>query len=251
MKGRINAEALKLRTLLLPRLALGLAALSAGFITFAVVQIARDQKTPVTAADLGTAAAKPLWFLAIVVAVLASAGEFQHRTVYTSLLHAPRRGTLLAAKAIVAAGYGAILTLTGTAAAVLVGVVSLRLAHLPVGSLHAQLWLRPAGSIIIGALWAVLAAGLGMLARNSTVALVAVLLWKFVLEGVLPSLTRTAEVTQWLPSGAADALLFGRAGLLEPLGGRPAARGIHRGDRPRRITSVHPPRCMSPQTRSA
>jgi ABC-2 type transport system permease protein len=219
VKDLISAEALKLRTLLLPRLVLVLAALGAGFITFAAVQIARDENTAVTASDLATAAAEPLWFLAIVVAVLATAGEFQHRTVYTSLLQAPRRRKLLAAKAIVAAGYGAIVTFTGTAAAVIVGTLSLRVAHLPVGSIHAETWLRPTGSIIIGAIWAVLAAGLGMLARNSTVAPVTVLLWKFVLEGVLPSLTRTGEVTRWLPSGAADALLFGRASLLQPWAG--------------------------------
>jgi ABC-2 type transport system permease protein len=219
MKDLISAEALKLRTLLLPRLVLVLAALGAGFIAFAAVQIARDEKTTVTASDLATAAAQPLWFLAMVVAVLATAGEFQHRTIYTSLLQAPRRRQLLAAKAIVAAGYGAIVTLTGTAVAMIAGALSLRVAHLPVGSFHAETWLRPTASIIIGAMWAVLAAGLGMLARNSTVALVTVLLWKFVLEGVLPSLTRTGEVTRWLPSGASDALLFGRASLLEPWAG--------------------------------
>jgi hypothetical protein len=56
--------------------------------------------------------------------------------------------------------------------------------------------------------------GLGMLIRNSTVALVTVLLWKFVIEGVLPSLTRSGEVSRWLPSGAADAVLYGRPDLL-------------------------------------
>jgi hypothetical protein len=68
-------------------------------------------------------------------------------------------------------------------------------------------------------MWAVLALGLGMLVRNSTVALVTVLLWKFVLEGVLPIVARNEEVRAWLPSGAADALLFGRPGLLEPWAG--------------------------------
>jgi ABC-2 type transport system permease protein len=219
MKDLISAEALKLRTLLLPRLVLVLAALGAGFILFAVVQIAQDENTTVRASNLATAPAQPLWFLAVIVAVLATAGEFQHRTIYTSLLQAPRRRKLLAAKAIVAAGYGATVTLVGTAAAMIVGVLSLRAEHLPVGSFDADMWLRLAGSVTIGAMWAVLAAGLGMLARNSTVALVTVLVWKFVLEGVLPSVTRSGEVSRWLPSGAADALLFGRAALLEPWAG--------------------------------
>ncbi len=118
-----------------------------------------------------------------------------------------------------AAGYGATVTLVGTASAVIVGVLSLRAEHMPVGSFDADMWLRLAGSATIGAMWAVLALGLGMLVRNSTVALVTVLLWKFVLEGVLPSVTRSGEVSRWLPSGAADALLYGRTGLLEPWAG--------------------------------
>jgi ABC-2 type transport system permease protein len=219
MNDLISAEALKLRTLLLPRLMLVLAALGAGFILFAVVQIAHDEHTTVTTAGLATAAAQPLWFLAVIVAVLATAAEFQHRTIHTSLLQAPRRRKLLAAKAIVAAGYGAAVTLVGTAAAIVVGVISLHAKHLPVGSFDADMWLRLTGSVIIGAMWAVLAAGLGMLARNSTVALVTVLLWKFVLEGVLPILTRNGGVSRWLPSGAADAMLSGRTGLLEPWAG--------------------------------
>ena len=219
MKDLMSAEALKLRTLLLPRLVLVLAALGGGFILFAAVQIAQDDNTTVTTSDLATAPAQPLWFLAVIVAVLAAAGEFQHRTIYTTLLQAPRRRKVVAAKAIVAAGYGATVTLVGTATAVIVGVLSLRAEHMPVGSFDANMWLRLAESATIGAMWAVLAAGLGMLVRNSTVALVTVLLWKFVLEGVLPSVTRNGEISQWLPSGAADALLFGRTGLLEPWAG--------------------------------
>jgi len=219
MKDLISAESLKLRTLLLPRLVLVLAALGAGFILFAVVQIAQDEHTTVTPSDLATAPAQPLWFLAVIVAVLTTAGEFQHRSIYTSLLQAPQRRKLLAAKAVVAAGYGATVTLVGTVAAVIVGVLSLHAEHLPVGSFDADMWLRLTGSVTIAAMWAVLAAGLGTLARNSAVALVTVLLWKFAVEGLLPMLTRSGEVSRWLPSGAADALLFGRDSLLEPWAG--------------------------------
>jgi ABC-2 type transport system permease protein len=219
MKDLISAEALKLRTLLLPRLVLVLAALGAGFILFAVVQIAQDDNATVTTSDLATAPAQPLWFLAVIVAVLAAAGEFQHRTIHTTLLQAPRRRSVVAAKVTVAAGYGATVTMVGSAAGVIVGVLSLRAAHMPVGSFDTDMWLRLAGSATIGAMWAVLAAGLGILVRNSTVALVTVLLWKFVLEGLLPSVTRSGEVSRWLPSGAADAALSGRPSLLEPWAG--------------------------------
>ena len=77
----LRAEILKLRTLLLPRLMLALAALGGGFIMYAVVRTAHDQHTTVSTTDLATAAAQPLWFLAVIVAVLATAAEFQHRTI--------------------------------------------------------------------------------------------------------------------------------------------------------------------------
>ena len=78
-----------------------------GLIGFAAVRFATDTGVTVTPAELATAPAQPLWFIAVIVAVLATAGEFQHRTIRTTLLHAPRRGQVLAAKATVAAAYGA------------------------------------------------------------------------------------------------------------------------------------------------
>jgi ABC-2 type transport system permease protein len=219
MTHLVSAEALKLRTLLLPRLALIVAALGSGLIGFAAVSIATDVGETVTPAHLVTAPAQTLWFVAVIVAVLASAGEFQRRTIRTTLLHAPRRGRVMAAKAMVTAAYGAVITLAGTASAVAVGVVSLRAEGLPVGSFDADMWVAAAGSAAIGALWALLAAGLGMLARNSTVAVVAVLLWRLVLEGLMPVVTGSPDITRWLPGGAANALLFGRDDLLEPWAG--------------------------------
>jgi ABC-2 type transport system permease protein len=219
MRDVVDAEALKLRTLLLPRLALLVAALGAGLIGFAAASIATDAGETVTPADLATAPAKTLWFLAVIVAVLATAGEFQHRTIRTTLLHAPHRGRVLTAKAMVTTAYGALITLAGTASAVAVGAASLRAEGLPVGSFGADLWAVAAGSVAIGGLWALLAAGLGTLARNSTVAVATVLLWWLVLEGLLPVVTGNPDTGRWLPGGAADALLLGRADLLEPWAG--------------------------------
>lgn len=219
MNDLLRAESLKLRTLLLPRLMLLLAALGAGFIMFAVVQIANDEHIAVSAIGLATAAAQPLWFLVVVVAVLATAGEFQHRTIHSTLLQVPRRGRLLAAKTVVSAAYGATITLIGTLCAIGVGLISLRLKGMPLASVDVDMLAKIAESVTIGALLAVLAAGLGMLARSATVALVALLLWRFVLEGILPAAISHPDLARWLPSRAADALLFGRAELLAPWAG--------------------------------
>ena len=215
----IRAEILKLRTLPLPRLMLVVAALGGGFIMYAAVRIAHDQHATPSPTDLATAAAQPLWFLAVVVAVLATAGEFQHRTIESTLLQVPQRRRLLAAKTLTAAAYGATLTLIGTASAFGVGLLTMRITAMPIQPVKPSLLLTIAGTALIGALWAVLAAGLGMLTRSTATALVALLLWRFVLEGIIPSVISHPNLRPWLPSGAADALLFGRAELLPPLGG--------------------------------
>jgi ABC-2 type transport system permease protein len=216
MNHLIQAESLKLRTVPLPRLMLVLAALGAGMIAFVVVHTAKTEHTAVSLSNLATAAAAPLWFLAVVVAVLASAGEFQHRTIQLTLLQTPRRGRLLAAKTMVAAGYGAIITLLGTICGIAAGLVSLKINGMPVGTVDPQVLGTIAASVAIGAAWAVLALGLGMLTRSTAIALVTLLLWRFVLEGVMPSLMRDPGLARWLPSRAADAVLFGRANLLQP-----------------------------------
>jgi ABC-2 type transport system permease protein len=215
----LRAEILKLRTLLLPRLMLALAALGGGFIMYAAVRIAHDQHATVSTKDLATATAQPLWFLAVIVAVLSTAAEFQHRTIESTLLQVPQRRRLLAAKTLTAAAYGAILTLVGTASAFGVGLFTMRITAMPIEPVKPAVLITIAGTAIIGALWAVLAAGLGMLTRSTAIALVALLLWRFVLEGIIPSLITHPDLRPWLPSGAADALLFGRDQLLPPLGG--------------------------------
>jgi hypothetical protein len=83
------------------------------------------------------------------------------------------------------------------------------------------MWAGFGASVLLGAMWAVLAAALGMLVRNTTVALVAVLLWKFVIENVVPLVANAPDVRRWMPSSAAEAVLFGGDGSahLSPLAG--------------------------------
>jgi ABC-2 type transport system permease protein len=216
MTGLLHAETLKLRTVPLPRLMLILAALGAGFIAFAVVHTANAEHTTVSPHTLATAVAAPLWFLAIVVAVMASAGEFQHRTIQPTLLQVPHRRRLLLAKTLAAAAYGATITLLGTLCAIVVGLISLRITGMPTGPLHPELVGTIAATTAIGALWAILAVGLGLLTRSTALALVALLLWRFVIEGILPVITQQPHLTQWMPSRTADALLSNHPDLLQP-----------------------------------
>ena len=51
------------------------------------------------------------------------------------------------------------------------------------------------------------ATGLGMLTRNTAASITVILLWRFVGEVLLPTLTRNPDLSRWTPSGAADALV--------------------------------------------
>jgi ABC-type transport system involved in multi-copper enzyme maturation permease subunit len=212
----LRSEMLKLRTVPLPRLMLLLAALGGGILGFAAAQIAHHQHDPLSVTQLATFAAQPLWFLAVIVAVLATAGEFHHGTIQLSLLHVPRRDRLLTAKLVTAAGYGAAITLIGTATCIAVGLLTRTAQGAHIAAVDPHLLGTIATAAALGAVWAVLAAALGTITRSTAAALVAVLLWRFALEGILPMLTGTPELRRWLPSGTTDALLNHHPELLSP-----------------------------------
>jgi ABC-2 type transport system permease protein len=221
MTALLSTEALKLRTLRMTWIVAAVAVAVSATIGFAAVRISTDAGEPLRLTELAAAPAQAMWFLAIVSAVLASAGEFQHRTIRTTLLAAPHRSRVLAAKSAVAGAYGGLLVLLGAAGAVVAGMATAAGsgASLTAGG---AAWGHVAGTVAVGALFAVLATGLGVLTRSAAAAIAAVLLWRFVGEGILPAVLHNDGLTRWTPNGAAGALVGigahpltpGAAGLL-------------------------------------
>ena len=136
--------------------------------------------------DLG-AAAGPVGAMGLVtvlvllsLGVLSTAGEWTHRTVQTTFLLVPRRGRVLAAKAVAAALLGAVVAAVSTAATV--GV----LAVAPVGDLSWDGVPLAFGVVVAaGAAFAVIGAGIGAAVANSPAALTGTYL---ALLGVMPVL---------------------------------------------------------------
>jgi ABC-2 type transport system permease protein len=202
----VQSEIRKLTTLRLPWMALATAvALAAALGALNVHALADD--TRVTLPRLAEAVAEPAWFLVIVVAVLAAAGEFQHGTVITTLLGNPRRPSALLAKATASAAYGIVLTAVATLTAVAAGAVTAAVEDLPLHLGTATELGGAVGAVVLGGLWAVVATSLGLLTRSTALALTVVLLWKFALEGIVPVVLRNPELSQWMPSGAAAAVI--------------------------------------------
>lgn len=219
MNALLGAESLKLRSLRGTWVITAVLALVSGAIGVAEVTARAPGVALPSLAELVLSPARPAWFLVIVLAVLASAGEFQHRTVRTTLLAAPRRMSVLLAKAAVAAKTGILLVVGAavvTSSAAL--VTALVTGGAPsIGTAHD--WAAAVGAVGLGALWAVLATGLGMLTRSTAAAISAVLLWRFVGEVIIPMLARDPGVSRWTPSGAADAVIgLGGTDVLPVLG---------------------------------
>jgi ABC-2 type transport system permease protein len=206
MTALLATEALKLRTLRTTWIVAALAVAVSATIGFAAVRISIDAGMPLHLAVVAAAPAQAMWFLAIVSAVLASAGEFQHRTIRTTLLAAPQRRRVLIAKSAVAGTYGGLLVLLGTATAVVAGLITAAASGASFTRTIVS-WEHLAGTVAVGVVFAVLATGLGVITRSTAAAVGAVLLWRFVGEGILPALLHHDGMTRWTPNGTAGALI--------------------------------------------
>jgi ABC-type transport system involved in multi-copper enzyme maturation permease subunit len=139
----------------------------------------------------------------LVLGVLATAGEYRHRTIVSTVLAEPGRGRILLAKLGVLAGLGIVAgTLTfGLALAIATPMYAARgVGHLPVDV--AEMWL---GAALASGCFALLGVALGALTRNTVGAIIGGLAWVQLIEvGVLQNLW--PAVAKWLPTGAAVAV---------------------------------------------
>lgn len=201
----LPSEYLKLRTLRLPALVLAGGTVFSAAIGVGGVLMQKAGAT-VDITQAARAVTAPMWFLVAVVAILASAGEFQHRTIRTTLLSTPRRTDVLIAKGVTIGGYGAAMTGLGIAASTAAVFVTAQLDGVTMDAGGAAAWSGLAGAVLAGALIAMLASALGMLARGTALAISALLLWYFVGEAVLPVVLRRPGISDWTPTGVATTL---------------------------------------------
>jgi ABC-2 type transport system permease protein len=203
----IRAEALKLRTLRPTWVFATLALVAGAVIGAAKAQIAGTAHETISLPSAALGPTDVVWFLAIVVAILAAAGEFQYHSIRTTLLASPRRGRVLGAKAAVAGTGGALLVTLGAVAATVAAGVTAGISNTTVAAGDLGAWGHVIAAVALGGLWAVVATGLGMLTRSTAAAITAVLLWRFVGEVLVPMLSRRPGLVRWMPSDAGDALV--------------------------------------------
>jgi ABC-type transport system involved in multi-copper enzyme maturation permease subunit len=151
------------------------------------------------------------YFLPLVLGIIGMTGEYRHQTITPSLLAVPRRGRLVAGKVLAyllaGLGFGVVLT----AAAVVAGGTVLLVRGFGLG-LGAEGVPRTLLLAVLGCgVWAVFGLGLGTLLRNQVLAIVAVLVFVFIVETLLVLLLSRfdagATIAQFLPGAASNAIL--------------------------------------------
>lgn len=224
MNALIAADLLKLRT----TRALWVATTVAAAFTLAVpvmVALRPDGVTipelaPASLADLLRAPAQLGGGAMLLVGLLASAGEFRHRTVLSTRLVEPRRGRVLAAKLLAMGAVGLVVGVLVEVIAGAGGAVALSVNGIAVEPLSHDVPRIAATVPLLFALHGLAGVAVGALVRSTAGALGATLLWMFVVEGIVPVVTRRPEIGHWLPGGAVQDLLAAEtaAGALAPWG---------------------------------
>ena len=210
MTALISAELLKLRTTRALWVGAGVVLTLSVLLVAVVGSLAGKDGQPALVSDaLGTFLAAPARLaggVVFVISLLATAGEFRHRTIVTTHLAEPRLARVLAAKLVACTGvgfaFGLVLELTVGVA----GAVVISQHHLAV-VISGESILQAAAVSTVLALHALLGVGLGALVRNTTAAVTIALIWAFVLEGVAPVVLRRPDLADLLPVGAIDAVL--------------------------------------------
>lgn len=206
MRSLVAAELLKLRTTRMLAVCIGAVVVVAAALPIFTGAVAghrgESPLAPSSLADFLRAPAQLTGGVVLLIGLLAAAGEFRHRTIFTTRLAEPRTTRLLAAKLITLAAVGLIIGCAMELVATLVGAIVLARHHTAIEPLaHGVPRLALVLPAVI-ALQGVLGVAVGALLRNTAAAIGATLTWAFVIEGILPVLTNQPHLTNWLPSGA-------------------------------------------------
>jgi ABC-2 type transport system permease protein len=139
----------------------------------------------------------------LILGIIASGGEYRHKTIITATLITPRRSAQVAAKAIAAAIAAVVLTgLTfGLGLATIVAELNAHgFHHLPPATTGLV-----AGSVTAAVLFGLIGVALGYLTRSTTAAVVAAVGWVLFAELAILG-TLAPGLAKWLISGTAETL---------------------------------------------
>jgi ABC-2 type transport system permease protein len=147
--------------------------------------------------------------IASVLGVIGITGEYRHLTVTPTFLSVPRRGTVIGAKLVTYFVTGIVLGVVAVAVSVAVAApwLSARGFDVDLGSDSALRIMI--GGIVASGIWGVIGVGVGALLRNQVAAVVGIVLYRFLIEGILSAIPKVQNAYPYLPGGATTSLLQG------------------------------------------
>jgi len=200
----LKAEWIKVTSLRSNKAIVGLTAAVAGFVTWAIATYVTEEV--LTIAEVFSTATVFTAVFASVAGILLFTSESQHGTLAPSLTAQPARAVIAGSKAIVAAGFGAVLGAVGVAA----GYAGAFLGPIATGDtstiLSTALW-----AIGFASLASVLGLGIGMIARLSTAAVSGLLVWWLVVENLI-GVFLAERFARFMPFAAGNGMLGDDAG---------------------------------------
>ena len=209
MRALLRAELLKQRS---TRTGLGLFAAMLGLVLLAVLL----HGFGLGAEDLGAPHVQLMVFgrgefLGVLFAALLGAmtmtAEIRHGTIRPTFLVSPRRGRVVAAKALVSIVIGTGFGLVAGAVATAAGTAALRARGIDVQLDRGDYVLLVVGSAAAAALWAAIGVGVGALVRNQVPTLIGICAWLLFVEGLLAGdVGGLGDVGRFLPGAAASAI---------------------------------------------
>jgi ABC-2 type transport system permease protein len=203
MTRLLHAELIKLRT---TRTFLALAGAAIGISLLITILIAATEEATKddVLTDVFQNDASTLFIM--ILAIVGITGEWRHRTITSSLLAAPDRIRFLAAKTLAFAAAGALLSLAISIAIGILGYAILEFRDQPTPALGdvLELFARNAGA---AALLGAFGVGVGALIRNQPTAIVALLVFTFVVDPLLAAFT--PAIDRYSPVGALPSAIQG------------------------------------------
>jgi hypothetical protein len=178
-----------------------------------------DGSGPELLRDLITIGSNFGFLLAAIIGIIGLTGEYRHLTVTPTFLGTPVRSVVVAAKIVTYAFWGFVIGVLNLVVGLAIAIPVLSHRSFDDVSLSSPgVWDAMWGAVLTTVIFSVIGVGLGALLRNQIAAIVALVLYLFVIENILGSIKAVKGVYAYLPGGLTQALIqpgsdFGTSGI--------------------------------------